>query len=58
VGVMGRVGQGGEMNQALYAHMNNKTIFKRTIKYIYILKEQKMPPYSSVFSGICIPQTI
>jgi NaMN:DMB phosphoribosyltransferase len=26
------VGQGGEMNQALYAHMNNKTIEKKIKK--------------------------
>jgi hypothetical protein len=26
-----RVGQGGEMTQALYAHMNNKTIKKRLL---------------------------
>jgi hypothetical protein len=28
-------GQGGEMTQALYAHMNNKTIKKIKIKKIF-----------------------
>jgi NaMN:DMB phosphoribosyltransferase len=30
------VGQGGEMTQALYAHMNNKTIKKRKTSNIKI----------------------
>jgi hypothetical protein len=28
------VGQGGEMTQALYAHMNNKIILKRNVVFI------------------------
>jgi hypothetical protein len=31
-------GQGGEMNQALYAHMNNKRKMKKKIKLICITK--------------------
>jgi hypothetical protein len=31
VGGKGGVGEGGEMTQALYAHMNNKTIKKKKI---------------------------
>jgi hypothetical protein len=31
-------GQGGEMNQALYAHMNNKRKMKKKIKYRFHFK--------------------
>jgi hypothetical protein len=43
-------GQGGEMTQALYAHMNNKTMKKRK-------KKKKEVPYSFLFFFIpsCSP---
>jgi hypothetical protein len=36
-------GQGGEMNQALYAHMNNK---RKRKKNAHIKKKKKDQPYS------------
>jgi hypothetical protein len=32
-------GQGGEMNQALYAHMNNKRKMKKKKKKIFTIKD-------------------
>jgi hypothetical protein len=39
-------GQGGEMTQALYAHMNNKTINKERKKKLKIIfKKNKIKSY-------------
>jgi hypothetical protein len=37
-------GQGGEMNQALYAHMNNKTI-KKKAKLLKTKQNEKAPNF-------------
>jgi hypothetical protein len=38
------VGAGGEMNQALYAHMNNKRKMKKKKKAEYITKQISSKP--------------
>jgi hypothetical protein len=47
VGGKGGVGAGGEMNQALYAHMNNKTIIKKEQCQLKpLLEEEETSPLS------------
>jgi hypothetical protein len=38
----GRGGRGGEMTQALYAHMNNKTIKKKVKTYFKKKKKKRL----------------
>jgi hypothetical protein len=46
------VGQGGEMTQALYTHMNNKTIKKRLVaQFIYISAFIKCPSVNNMEKG-------
>jgi hypothetical protein len=45
------VGQWGEMNQALYAHMNNKRKMKKKIQFIYATIKKKKPKNTSELVG-------